>query len=259
MKKKFNFNIIIIITLALTLVLGIFLLISRFASPVEDGQEMLASNERMYDESRNDDESIPMEDDLEFQNSNEHISDSSAQENTTTLSGRPEHWPLHLQDYVPDSLRLFENVEDVTGGGSGFIPQRRYVFYHIDGFISDLVASEDFVASFDLIFPYDGEHEIMPLVNFIQHFNIPREAMESALLQMHEASVGLAEWVNESMVEAQSELMATQGTDQQTRDLTEWPWYDPDADLFHEKNELPNLDIIYTFDNAIINWYYRRA
>jgi hypothetical protein len=30
-------------------------------------------------------------------------------------------------------------------------------------------------------------------------------------------------------------------------------------DMTNEENELPNGDIIYTFDNDIINEYYRRA
>ena len=40
-------------------------------------------------------------------------------------------------------------------------------------------------------------------------------------------------------------------------DLYEYQ-HDPYADLNHEVHELPNLDVIFTFDNEIINWYYRR-
>ena len=34
--------------------------------------------------------------------------------------------------------------------------------------------------------------------------------------------------------------------------------HDPFADLLHEVHEIPNLDINFTFDDDIINWYFRR-
>ncbi len=61
----------------------------------------------------------------------------------------------------------------------------------------------------------------MLLVSFIKHFNITREQFDSAV----------EEFIKRN---------------------TEAGW-----DMTREENEVPNGDIIYTFDNKIINEYYR--
>lgn len=76
---------------------------------------------------------------------------------------------------------------------------------------------------------FDFEPEEMPLVTFIKYFNIPREVMER---ELEEYRNGLyKEWI------------------------AQWGEDYPQT----EYGELPNLDIIYTLDNDIINEYYRYA
>ena len=177
-----------------------------------------------------------------------------------------EHWPGDIQEYIPGSIRLFENPLDVFHGQSEILPQRRQAFYFLDGAIINLVPHEEWVAFRDTIPTLEEGLDTMPLVLFIQHFNISRETLEAALMQMSEARTEVAEYLTQVMQEEQArvEMMETHSEVNTTssrldRDLTSWPWYDPFADLTHEVNELPNLDIIFTFDNELINWFYRRA
>ena len=68
---------------------------------------------------------------------------------------------------------------------------------------------------------YCKENEML-LVSFIKHYNIQKEDFSAAVLQLYE-------WTIEK-----------------------------GFDVYHEGAELPNPGIIYTFDNEIINAYYRR-
>ena len=74
--------------------------------------------------------------------------------------------------------------------------------------------------------PDDEEPEEMALVSFIKYYNIPREVMQETIDYYYN------EWL---------------------------PPYEPDVDHTEEMWEIPNLDIIYTLDNDIINEYYRYA
>jgi len=177
---------------------------------------------------------------------------------------RPSHWPDYLQDYVPGSIRLIECLESFFVGPSENF-QQRAIFYQIDGFIIDLVSHEEWVVFQEAIL-VRGNFDVMPLVQFIQHFDISRETMEVAIAQLSEARASVINMHKEMMLEAQLEAQAfeemTLGHSEivhDERDYTSWPWYDPWADPMHEINEIPNLDIIFTFDNDIINWFYRRA
>ncbi len=77
-----------------------------------------------------------------------------------------------------------------------------------------------------LALPNSYKNSIKPiemcLVSLVKEFNIPRKDFEYA-----------AEKLKQRYVEC-------------------------GLDLYHEDNEIPNADIIYTFDNKIINEYYRR-
>lgn len=66
----------------------------------------------------------------------------------------------------------------------------------------------------------------MYLVSFVKHFKIPREDFEKCVENIRQTY----EWFHD-----------THGDD-----------------ISDEIHELPNADIIYTFDNEIINNYYRR-
>jgi len=63
----------------------------------------------------------------------------------------------------------------------------------------------------------------MPLVTLIKHFKVPKCVFVAEVKKIKRAWLALGD------------------------------------DLCAEVNELPNADIIYTFDNELINYYYRRA
>ena len=65
---------------------------------------------------------------------------------------------------------------------------------------------------------YGRDQDEMFLVSFVKRYNIPREAFDEAVDKFIASN---REWVTE------------------------------------EEYEVPNADIIYTFDNEIINYYYR--
>ena len=100
-----------------------------------------------------------------------------------------------------------------------FIPTKRRIYYAIPGRILDF-GDPSFMET-----PQEEkakEPQEMALVTFIKHYKITREDFETAVEEMRE-------------------LNNRFGNDMNTE------WY-----------ELPNADIIYTFDNDIINKYYRR-
>ena len=70
------------------------------------------------------------------------------------------------------------------------------------------------------------EPEEMALVSAIKYFNIPRDVMEAALEEYK---------------------------------INHWSEFNNEEDIHTEYGELPNLDIVYTLDNDIINEYYRYA
>jgi len=112
-----------------------------------------------------------------------------------------------------------------------YASQRRTAFYKIDGYIIDLVKYEEWVYFRDYILTYIDNTYIMPLVKFIQHFGLSRYEVENAFDRL-----------NSSRQVAINAL--TQGHNA--------------AYFINDFMELPNLDIIFTFDNEIISAYYGR-
>ena len=107
----------------------------------------------------------------------------------------------------------------------GFERKYRLVYYDISGYFVDLVSRDEFN---DWMMPFDKEHSgkelsEMYLVSFIKHFNIPKDKFVEACEEMK----------NDRLADG--------------------------LDVYSEEYEIPNADIIYTFDNEIINNYYRRA
>jgi hypothetical protein len=101
----------------------------------------------------------------------------------------------------------------------------RNLYYDVSGTFSDLVPNKEYMQwSTELRKTYDqtGPHE-MELASFVKHFQIPRATFDKAVQFLINA------WTS----------MGIANTD--------------------EMYEIPNADIIYTFDNKIINEYYRRA
>ena len=103
--------------------------------------------------------------------------------------------------------------------------QFRVLFYGLYSPYSSLTGFEEhnkFGEKYFESHPFEIEIQEMLLVTYVKYFNIPREDFEKALEE---------DW-------------------QQKK---EWGF-----DMAQEGNELPNPDILYTFDNEIINAYYRR-
>ena len=134
------------------------------------------------------------------------------------------NWPEHLPRHMPGSIilhpeRLFSSLIDVSSP-----MQFRAVFYNISAEFMDLVPVDELGDWLDGI----GETYLdsMMLMRFVQYFNITREEFDRVA---DELRVVL-------------ERMATRGT----------------IDIADEFFELPNADIIFTFDNDIIRYYFRR-
>jgi hypothetical protein len=143
---------------------------------------------------------------------------------TTNIPTQPQTtWPANLPKYIDGSIKLHPQSE-LEGVGE-YELHYRYVYYCIDGFYGLLAPSNDAVNEFMQPF-YDNndvEDNVMLLAEFVKHFNIPREKFDEATQRLIAAIQELGE------------------------------------DMTDERYEVPNGDIIYTFDNDIINEYYRRA
>jgi hypothetical protein len=127
-----------------------------------------------------------------------------------------------LPTYKPGSIKL-----DDGGLFEEFPiePHYRWVYYGIGGGIHTLVDDEkadEWIKNFDKQWPNGEERTKMIMAHFLKDFNIPKQVF--------------IDKVNK----------------------TKQVWLDGDVDLTQEEWELPNADIIYTFDDEIINNYYRR-
>jgi hypothetical protein len=132
-----------------------------------------------------------------------------------------ENWPEHLPRYIPGSITL--NSEDnILGIVDQDGPVRfRYVYYILQAAFIDLI-NPDEREEWEKNLEYDEYDDFMYLMLLVQHFNIPREDFDAIVEELRESFVAFG------------------------------------FDLTDESNELPNADIIYTFDNDIIQYYYRR-
>ena len=138
------------------------------------------------------------------------------------------NWPLHLPRHVPGSILL----DDPAGPATGLPRTHRHAFYMMYGEFDDLVEDEEMSEWFFEFMDYfrtkrdAGEPLPSHFMHFVQHFDISREAFDEA-------------------VELQRE-----------RFLYEIERWDRDANS--EVFELPNADIIFTFNEDIIRYFYRR-
>jgi hypothetical protein len=121
-------------------------------------------------------------------------------------------------EYVPGSIPLLDN----DYYGYGVYRPYRLLYYTIPDYICDLVSSDDFNEWAAQHFwggeKPDKRHE-MGMALFVKYFNIPREDFDKAVAIGNSV---YSEYINSS-----------------------------------EEYEVPNSDVIYTFDNEIINKYYR--
>jgi predicted small lipoprotein YifL len=159
---------------------------------------------------------------------NEQQSIATATETPTTEPTKPAVITdqylidLGLPVYVPGSIKCAPDEAFEYDEYWSSVPTKRMIYYRIP---SDIEALAYRGASADLFEPNKkrGEPDEMMLVTFVKHYNISKADFTTAVETMR------------------------------TRMLRD------SEDITEEDNELPNADIIYTFDNEIINYYYRRA
>jgi len=129
-----------------------------------------------------------------------------------------------IPEYIPGSIKLFPDLAIINE--RGYLPKHREIWHQIPGGDLNMYMEKDKGFDFDkyvqsLILP-DGELSEMACVLLVKHYNIPKEDFEKAIEKLRKHAI-------------------------------EDGW-----DLTHEEFELPNADIIYTFDNDLISEYYRR-
>jgi len=134
-------------------------------------------------------------------------------------------WPEHLPYHESGSINLrspghFEELFELP-----FTLQHRAIFYQIPPDISDLVADQGAVRAWMETHMWGAGTQLYPmlLMRFVQHFNIPKADFVSA-------------------VEATRARIISAG-----------------FDIGDENYELPNADIIYTFNPELISHFYRLA
>jgi len=121
--------------------------------------------------------------------------------------------------YVPGSIKLDPSV----GSDYSFTPTKRRLYYQIPGLFEALAPEGTITELFEKNKVIGVEPQEMLLVTLVKYSNIARQDFDRV--------------VNEY-----TKTCASNGIDTTTEDF-----------------EIPNADVIYTFDNAIIDEYYRRA
>lgn len=120
-------------------------------------------------------------------------------------------------EYEPGTIILGDQKE------YGFVRPYRSLYYSMPGVFLELLTDEqlkDYYYIWDE--PQSGTNLTeMLLVSFVKRYNIPREEFEKAV----------------------EKYISNHGLRTST--------------MLHEDSEIPNTDVIYTFDNELINYYYR--
>jgi len=139
-----------------------------------------------------------------------------------------DYWPEHLPRHVPGSVtfrpeHFFSSIVDFPD-----LMQFRIAFYTMPSEFLEIAERDEFQKWVEDFSQREGRivHEML-LARFIQDFNVSREQFDAITEPIREAH----------------ERMAAQGI------------IDPNCERF----ELPNADIIFTFDNDIIRYFYRRV
>jgi len=141
------------------------------------------------------------------------------------------HWP----SYAPKDIYLLPDEEAAAFVSDFFTPKYRLCYYGISGHIEELIDMEKRIEAGKMMQErrYGTgqfiEADEMDTVTYIKYCEISKEDFIAALEKNKQHTLGLV----------------ASGF---------WPEFDFDD----ERWELPNADIIYTFDNEIINAYYRR-
>jgi len=128
---------------------------------------------------------------------------------------------------TPHGLIKVASAEEARGEFP-FLPSYRLLYYEMRGTFSDLVEDsifDEWLFNSDKFANNDAEPQKMLLLEFIQDFDIPREKIDKAI---------------ENVLEIVHSLM---------RD---------GIDIEFERYEIPNADVLYTFNSVLINDYYSR-
>ncbi len=150
---------------------------------------------------------------------------SPTQTSDPTVTIHPKYGELPV--YQPGSILL-----EPQDSSDGFEFKRKYrlVYYLLDYdymrvAINDQDEMYEWIQSIDEKTNYGEFRNEMLLVTFIKEFDIPRDALEREVERITKIRMDMNEG--------------------------------KEGEKTHELFEIPNLDIIYTFDNEIINEYYR--
>ena len=139
-----------------------------------------------------------------------------------------ENWPDDLPRHIPGSVAL-HSAEFISEEWffNNRIPQHRLAFYWLDGMFSSMVDADDFRSWREAYWANHVEpRDEMYLMHFIQYFDIQKEDFIAVVEEMRAIREDMAQEFG--------------------------------LDLFLEEYELPNADIIFTFDPEIISYFYRR-
>ena len=134
------------------------------------------------------------------------------------------NWPENLPMHIPGSIILHPELRHNNIVDSSAPMQFRVAFYLIPLEFARLVDVDEWREWTENI--GDDHAQTMLIMNFVEHFNISREDFDTVVSRM-------SEW---------HESMASDNT----------------IRINDEDFELPNADIIFTFDNDIIRYFYRR-
>lgn len=152
----------------------------------------------------------------------ETVRTSAVAESPTATETLPA--PVSLTEYRPGSVKLEPQDQDEFS----FERKYRLAYYRIWGYFTECLTEEEtadymqWVDEYNKSTNYGETQEEMLLVTYIKRYNISRAEFDAAVEKM------------------QAEMPTEDG-------------------VIYEESEVPNGDIIYTFDNEVINRYYRYA
>ena len=152
----------------------------------------------------------------------EMVRTSAVAESPTATETLPV--PVSLPEYKPGSVKLEPQDQDEFS----FERKYRLAYYRIWGYFTACLTEEEtadymqWVDEYNKSTNYGETQEEMLLVTYIKRYNISRAEFDAAVEKMQ----------------------------------AEMP---PEDGVIYEESEIPNGDIIYTFDNEVINRYYRYA
>lgn len=165
--------------------------------------------------------------------------ESEIKEATNEAGAEEDAWvaenrviPDVIPEFVQGDMKVYsaEDSLKITPYNFSFLPTYRNIYYWAPTFLFDLVDRDACRAWHEEVVKPNEVNNVEPqemyIVSFVKHFKISREDFEAAC---EKKRLRFEEFHNVN-----------------------------GHDISDEAHEIPNADIIYTFDNEIINEYYRR-